>query len=441
MLKRISYVALALLSLPLLAVAAHAADFDPKAATEAYLATVSGDARAKSDAYFEGGYWLILWDALYAIGVASILLFTRAAAGLRNLAERISRWRWLQTLTFAALYIALTAVLTFPLTIYEGFYREHEYGLSNQTLEEWLRDFGVGLAVNIVLTSLFLVGLYAVIRRAPRTWWIWGAGVTVVFLAFAVAIGPVFISPLFNDYKPMREGTLKQDILSLARANGIPATDVYEFDASRQTKRISANVQGFLGTTRISLNDNLLNRATPAEVRAVMAHEIGHYVLNHVGKLLVYFSLMAAVLFAFISWGFGTLHAALGRFWGVRDITDPAGLPVIVILASFAGVIATPIQNTIIRENEAQADIFGLNAAREPDGFATTALKLSEYRKLDPTPIEEMIFFDHPSGRSRIWMSMQWKAEHLDELTKRESVNPPSEEPASAPSDSPPPAP
>ncbi len=439
--RRISYVVLALLSLPLLVVMAHAADFDPKAATETYLATVAGEARAKSNAYFEGGYWLILWDALYAIVVAAILLFTRVAAGLRNITERMLRWRWLQTLAFAALFIALTAVLTFPLTIYENFYREHEFGLSNQTLQEWFRDFAVGVGVNVVLSSLFVVGIYAVIRRAPRTWWIWGAAVTAVFLAVSVALAPVYISPLFNDYRPMREGQLKQDILSLARANGIPVTQVYEFDASKQSKRISANVSGFLGTTRISLNDNLLNRTTPAEVRAVMGHEMGHYVLNHVGKLIVYLALLAAFAFAFMSWGFGALHRVFGGIWGVRDIADPAGLPVFVILASFLGVISTPVTNSIVRENEAQADIFGLNAAREPDGFATTALKLSEYRKLDPTPLEEMIFFDHPSGRSRIWMSMQWKAEHLDELARRESVNPGPQEPITAPPDSPPAAP
>ena len=409
----------------LFATVAHAADFDPNAATEAYLATIAGEARAKSDAYFEGGYWLILWDGLYAMAVALLLLFTRVSAGMRNLAEGLVPWRWLQTFIFAALFIVVTAALTFPLTIYEGFYREHEFGLSNLTMQEWLSEYAIGLGVEVIMSGLFLVGLYAVIRRTGESWWLWGAGVTTIFIALSVAIAPVFISPLFNDYKPMREGELKQQILSLARANGVPTNDVYEFDASRQTKRVSANVSGFMGTTRISLNDNLLNRTTPAETKAVMAHEIGHYALGHINELIVSFSVLSAIAFLFTNWGFGILHRAFGAWWGVRDIADPAGLPIIVLILSLLGILATPVTNSIIRTNEAEADIFGLNAAREPDGFATTALKLSEYRKLDPTPWEEFVFYDHPSGRSRIAMAMKWKAEHLNELAKDAPVSPP----------------
>ncbi len=303
---------LSLLLLPLVAVAAHAADFDPNAATDAYLAQITGEARAKSDAYFEGGYWLILYDALYAIGVSLLLLFTRVASGLRSLMERVLPWRWLQTFGFIVLFSALTSALyvlarqCMALT----WRKCHEFGSSNQTYEQWFNEYLIGLGVGTILGGIFLTILYAIIRRAPNTWWIWGAGAVSVFFAFTALVGPVFISPLFNDYKPMRDGELKQQILSLARANGIPVTDVFEVDASRQSKRISANVQGFLSTTRISLNDNLLNRSTPNEVRAVMAHEMGHYVLGHVNEMIAYITLMSLVAFAFAHWGFQALHRA-----------------------------------------------------------------------------------------------------------------------------------
>lgn len=404
-----------LLALAILTTAVHAQGFDPDAATEAYLATLSDAARAKSDAYFEGGYWLILIDAAYAAGVMLILLFTRLSSGMRSFAESILPWRWLQTFFYAALFIVVTAALTFPLTMYEGFTREHDYGMSNQTFDAWLNEYFIALAVNVVLSSIFIVGIYAIVRRAPNRWWIWGTAATAAFMTIAIMLAPVYISPLFNDYTPMPEGQLKEEILSMARASGVPADNVYVVDQSRQTKRISANVQGIFGTTRISLNDNLLDRSTPAEVKSVMGHEIGHYVLGHIFELIVYFSLMAGVGFAFVQWGFHALHRAFGGFWGVRDIADPAGLPVVFLLFAVYGLIATPVQNTIIRSNEAEADIYGLNAAREPDGFATIALKLSEYRKIDPTPLEEFIFFDHPSGRSRISKAMHWKAENMNE--------------------------
>jgi STE24 endopeptidase len=156
----------------------------------------------------------------------------------------------------------------------------------------------------------------------------------VVFLVIALLIGPVFIAPLFNDYKPLEPGPVRDTVLSMARANGVPADNVWMFDASRQSKRISANVSGILGTLRISLNDNLLNRSTPEEIQMVMAHELGHYVLNHIPKMLLTFSLVLLAGFAFIAWAFPRVLARWGARWGVEDIRDPAGLPLLMALLS-----------------------------------------------------------------------------------------------------------
>src|SRR5205814_9001494 len=140
-----------------------------------------------------------------------------------------------------------------------------------------------------------------------------------------------------------------QPILAMARANEIPVRQVFEVDASRQTKRISANVAGFLGTTRIALNDNLLKQCTLPEIREVMAHEMGHYVLNHVAKLLTYraiFVLIGSALTRMI------FDAALVRWrerWGVRGIGDPAGLPLLVAIVSAFAFFLTPLTNTITR--------------------------------------------------------------------------------------------
>jgi len=225
----------------------------------------------------------------------------------------------------------------------------------------------------------------------------------------------VFVAPIFNDYYSLKAGPVKSEILSLARSNGIPANDVYEFNASRQSKRISANVSGFLGTTRISMTDNLMNRSTEREVYAVLGHEMGHYALNHNITGITWFGIFFLAAFAFINWGFRVLAGIFGGNWDVRSIDDPAGLPVAMALISIFFLVMTPVLNTMTRTLEAQADIFGLNTARQPDGFATATLKLSEYRKLDPSPLEEFVFYDHPSGRSRISMAMRWKAEHLND--------------------------
>jgi len=388
-------------------------NFDPDKATNAYLAKVSGEARAKSDSYFEGGYWLILWDALYAIAVSMILLFLRISARMRRIAEGITRSRFWQVPLYIMMYVVITTVMTFPMTVYEEFLREHQYGLSNQNFIQWLGDFGIIFVVNFFVFAILGTVVYAAIRGSKRYWWVWGTAITVVFFIIGAVIAPVFISPLLNHYKPLREGELKQNILSLARSEGIPVTNVYEFDASKQTKRMSANVSGLFGTTRISMNDNLLNRGSDREIMAVLGHEMGHYVLGHVTTGIIMFGLVILAGFAFTAWGFGFLTDLFGGVWDVRSVDDPAGLPVLMAVASFFFLIATPVTNTIIRSQEAQADIFGVNASRQPDGFAQAALHLSEYRKLDPSPWEEFVFYDHPSGRNRIHMMMVWKKEHL----------------------------
>jgi STE24 endopeptidase len=392
------------------------ARFDPQAATDAYMATLSPEKRARSDAYFEGGYWLTLWEFLYGLGVAWLLLGTRLSARMRDFAERLTRFRPLQTFLYAFQYLLATAVLSLPLGIYTGFFREHQYGMSTQTLAAWMGDWLKVLGLVLVFGGIALTVLYGVLRMAPRTWWLWGALVSILIFIVLIALGPVFIEPIFNQYTELRDPTLRDPILSLARANGIPAEHVYVVDASKQTKRVSANVAGLFGTTRIALNDNLLHRTSPAGVKAVMGHEMGHYVLNHVSKSILFFGLVLVAGFAFLRWAFDRAAARWGRRWGLRGVADPAGLPLLVALFSLYAFVLTPVINTHIRTGEAEADIFGLNAAREPDGMAEVALQLSEYRKLDPGPVEEWIFFDHPSGRNRIAMAMRWKAEHLGDL-------------------------
>jgi STE24 endopeptidase len=381
-----------------------------EAATQAYLDTVPPDRKARSDAYFEGGYWLSLWQFLWSSAVLVLTLQSGLSARMRQTAGRVTRSRLLQPGLYWIGFLLVTTLLSFPLTIYAGFYREHQYGLATQTFGPWLSEQLIALGLSAALGGLLGGVLYAVLRRARRTWWLWGAAVTIAFTMFVATIGPVYLAPLFNTYQLLQDESIRQPILDMAHANGIAASEVWEMDASRQTTRISANVSGMLGTERITLNDNLLQRASPEGVQAVMGHEIGHYVLSHVYEMLISFSLIIAAGFALTAWAFPRLAVRYRSTWRVEGIDDPAGLPLIaVILGAFLFLI-TPVTNTIIRGNEYEADIFGLNAARQPDGFAEAALLLGDYRKLDPSPLEEFIFFDHPSGRTRIRAAMRWRA-------------------------------
>ena len=386
---------------------------DPEAATQAYMARLSPQAKARSDAYFEGSYWLQLWGLLYGIGVAWLLLATRVSAGMRDFAERVTRFKPLHIMLYTVAYFLAGWLLALPLTIYQGYFREHQYGLANQTFAPWFGEQMISLAVALGISALVFAAIYRVIRAAPRTWWLWGACLGIVFLVIGILIAPIYIDPLFNTYKPLADGPVKQSILSMARANGVPADNVYQFDASKQSNRISANVSGIFGSAAVRLNDNLLERTSLPEIKGVMGHELGHYVLNHIYKFIVEFGVIIVIGFAFLRWSMAWAIARWGARWDVRGPGDTAGMPLLIALFSVYLFVLTPVTNTIVRVAEEEADIFGLNAAREGDGFAEVDLKLTEYRKADPGPVEEFILYDHPSPRKRIYSAMRWKAENL----------------------------
>ena len=396
-------------------------DFDAARATNAWLAQVGGAARARSDAYTEGGYWLLLLDFAYGLVVAGILLWSGVAAALRDYVQQHTHNAWVQALFYGAAYGGIVTAAAFPLSLYQDFMREHDYGLSNMTFMAWAGEYLIQFALTLVAAAILVPPLYWAIRRTQH-WWLWGAGIVIAFQIVAAVIYPVWIAPLTNHYTPLADGPVKQQILSLARAHDVPADNVYVMDASRQSSRISANVAGFMGTTRIALTDNLLTQTSPDETLAVTGHEMGHYVMDHTTRLLLMMGLVILAGFAFVWWGFGEAAAHWGARWRVSGPGDLAGLPLLSALFSIFFFVVMPVTNAIIRSAEAQADIFALDATRKPDAFARAMLKLSPYRKLDPGGLEEILFYDHPAGRARIAMAMRWKKEHVRDTDIRDSV-------------------
>lgn len=398
--------------------AGSAVAFDPVEATEQYLAQIPAADVAKTDAYFEGGYWLDLWSTVVDLIVAFVILHFGWAATWRDRSQRLLRRKWLLPVMFVPIYLAVSALLSLPFQAYRFFFREHQYGLATQSFGGWLTDYGINIFVGAIQGLIFFSLLYWVIRRAPKSWWIWGAGLVVGFLTFLFTVQPIVVEPLTNEYTSMEEGPLKEDILAMVRANGMEAVDIFQVNDSKQHNRISANVSGAFGTARIALNDNLLQRASDDGVKAVMAHEMGHYLMNDPLSLILQLGVLFAIGFAFANKVFVAVVASRGEKWGVSDITDVAGLPILFAIAAVFFLITGPIINTIFRTNEASADLFAINVTQNPDALVEVLLLTSEYRKASPGKWEERLFYDHPSPRSRILMAMTWKAEHLGEAEK-----------------------
>lgn len=389
----------------------NAADaLETEAAIRTYLDTLQGEALERSNAYFEGGYWILLWGTLIAMLADWLILKFRWSARFRDRAERFTTKRWLQPAIYVVPYTLVSTLLLLPWLSYTGFFREKHYDLMNLGLGEWLTEQAIGVVVSLILVSVFAIVFFAVIRRFPKSWWLFGTAVTATFLLLVITIAPVYIAPLFNDYKQMEAGDLRDQIVAMADAEGVPSENIYVFDQSKQHDRISANVSGFANTMRISLNDNLLLRSTPAEVKAVMGHELGHYVLGHVWRMVAVLSLVFGVGFYVLAKLTPKLIDRYGQQWGVRSLSDPAVIPLFGIILSAFFLLMTPVTNSLIRISEVEADAYGLEVAKEPDGFASIAMKLSEYRKIEPGPLEEFIFYDHPSGATRVRMAMEWKA-------------------------------
>jgi STE24 endopeptidase len=382
---------------------------DAQLATQAYLDRLPREAVMRSNAYDEGGYWLQLWEFLLGLAIAALMLQGGRSARVRDWAQRVGRRALWRDGLYGAVYGLATGLLLLPLSFYRQYWREHGYGMSTQTAADWWGEWAVNLGVEVVGTAVTVAVLYAVFRRAGERWWLWGAAACSALLALMLLVSPVLIDPLFNTYKPLEPGPVRDAVLSMAHSNGVPADEVYVFDASRQTKRVSANVSGLGGTAAVRLNDNLLNRTSLPEIRAVMAHELGHYVLNHAPKMLIQFGLLILFGLLFCQWGMRWLFARHGHRWGTKAVDDVASLPLLAAVFSVFMLAATPVFHSIIRIHEIEADRFGLNLARDPHGFAEVVLKLSDYRKTDPGRLEEIVFFHHPSARHRIHDAMRWR--------------------------------
>lgn len=389
-----------------------AAAFDPAAATDAWLSTLSAAARAKAVAYTQGGHWLLLWGWLVGIAVAVIVLRTGVLARLASRIERRRPRRNLAVFVCAMAFTLISWLLTLPWSAYADWWREKSYGLTSRSFIGWLGEGAAQTLIGAVMSALFFVVLYWVMRRAPRTWWAWASGVAVLFVVLGLVVSPLVIEPLFNRFTPAPAGPMREEVVRLAHASGVPSDKIVIYDGSKQSNRYTAHVSGLFGSAKVSMSDTMFQRgADMAEVRGVLGHEMGHYARGHVLWFVVLLSVLSVVGFFLIDRLFAPAAALLGAR-DVRGVADPAGLPVIFAILGTLGLLATPLQNTFSRWQETDADRFSLEHAHEPDGLAKALVKTIEYRADSPGAVEEFVFYDHPSVRRRVRMGMDWKAAH-----------------------------
>ena len=385
---------------------------DPAAETARWLATISPEDLERAVAYTRGGHWLLLWGAVVSLVVAWIIIRTGLLSGIRDRMERRRKRPNLVSLVLGVVYLLMSAILTLPWAIYQSWWRETQYGLTEQPLAGWLGEAALSTAISTVFAGLLIVGLYVIIRRARRLWWAWGAGLTAVAVVFMLIVSPILIEPLFNTYTPAPNGPMRDAVVELAQRTGTPDDKIFIYDGSKQSDRYTANVSGLFGSARVAMSDVMFAKgADLAEVRGVVGHEMGHYVHMH----SLWMTGILIVLAGLVFWLIDRLFPLAKRLLGadrVGDISDPAGLPVLAAIGAAIGLLLTPVTNTMIRLIEADADRFSLVHANEPDGLSKALIKTAEYRAPSPSAIEEFIFYDHPSVENRVRRAMEWKATH-----------------------------
>jgi STE24 endopeptidase len=380
-------------------------EFDPEAATRAYIDSLGPEQLAKAAAYTAGNHWLLLWGLV----VSAIVTWIIVRAGLldRVAARFAGRGPNLRAFLVSAVFLLVSTLITLPWSLYEGWWRERGYGRTSQPLGDYLGQDAIGTALTVLIGALFLTGVYALIRRTGKRWWLWSGALTAAAASFLLLLAPILIEPLFNDYKPVPPGEVRDALVVMAEEAGVPPDRIFVYDGSRQSNNFTANVAGLGGSARIAISDVAFKGASLDEVKAVTGHEIGHYVLGHVWRGVIVISVLAVVFFFLAD----RLYPRFARAFGSRAaLADPVGLPILLFIVGVLGLFAQPVMNTLSRMDETESDMYSLKTVGLPDALASALVKTAEYRDPRPGALQEILFYTHPSVERRVRRAMEWKA-------------------------------
>jgi STE24 endopeptidase len=349
-----------------------------------------------------------LLSLLLALTVSAALGLTALGARLMHALARPFGGGWVpQVLLGAAAFTVLGRLATLPLAAYAETVR-HRYGLSTRGWGLWLRDVAVSTAISAAITALALLSFLWLVRRAPRTWWIWSAATAAGFVVVGSFLYPLVIEPAFNRFEPLAAGQLRSDLLALAEENGTPVQDVLVSDASRRTTGLNAYVSGFGSTRRIVLYDTVLERLPDDQVESIVAHELGHVATDDVLTGTLTGALAAGAGVAALGWLLASPR--LLRRAGADTAGDPRVVPLLLFLVAIGGLLSAPVQNAVSRHVEARADVHALDLTRDPEAFVGMQRDLAASNLSDPDPPAAWRWFfgSHPTVAQRVAMAADW---------------------------------
>ncbi|NLH73455.1 MAG: M48 family metallopeptidase [Verrucomicrobia bacterium] len=349
---------------------------------------------------------MALWGAGVILGIAvpTIILFSGFSARLRDFAQHLGHaWFWTISI-YVCLFIVLLWAISLPLDFYQGFVREHSYGLSNQSFAKWAGDSIKSLLVSIAFGVALGWIPYLVLRVSPTRWWIVTSILAVPIFVFVTLIEPIWIAPLFNRFGPMKDKALEREILTLAQRAGIEGSRVFEVNKSVDTKKINAYVTGVFGTKRVVLWDTLIAKLDRDQVLFVMAHEMGHYVLGHIWKILTALCLLTPLTLYLLNRSARWIISMFKLQLGFQTLQDVASLPLFLLLLNLFSLLLVPFINAFSRHLEKQADTFALELTQNNHAAASAFVALGKDNLVHPRPgaIYKIWRASHPTLAERI---------------------------------------
>ena len=362
------------------------------------------DAKAKE--YSKVRIKLSIFNLIVTVVLLLLVTFSGLSSVFRDWALYFTGNYFFVRFCYYIFFYIFYFIIDFPLDVYSSFFLEHKYGLSNQTFKGWLWEDSKKRLLAIALGFVLLEMLYGIIRLSPTRWWLWCWAFWIFFSVVLGKLAPVLIIPLFYKYEEIKDTSLKELIMRLVEGTKLKISNVYSLNLSKTTKKANAAFCGIGRTKRVVLGDTLISQFAHPEIEVVVAHEVGHYTLNHVWKHIA-FSICSSLAAFYLAYSVLSRSFDVLGFHGAEDV---ATFPLICLVFFGFNVAIMPLQNAYSRKMEREADQFALNKTKRRDDFISTMKKLGEINLSDPSPhpIIEAIFYSHPALKKRI----DWAKEH-----------------------------
>lgn len=347
-----------------------------------------------------------LLSTLAAGVVLAAIAFTGVAVGLREgvfMATAAIPGAWADIVTaglIAAVLTLLLGIVGLPFSYYQGYFLEHRYGLSTETHAHWLSDQIKSAVLGLILTIVSAAVVYASMNWSPRWWWIWSASIFTGFLVILVALAPVLLLPLFYTFKPLERPVLVDRLVAMAQRAGADVIGVFEWSLSGHTRKANAALTGLGRTRRILLSDTLLADYSDDEIEVVLAHELAHHVHQDLWRGMALHTALTLVGFLVASLVLSQLAEPLG----LRGVSDPAGVPLLLLIAGGWSFVSLPIVNASSRAHEWRADRYAVDTTRNAAAFVSAMKRLAQQNlaEEEPSAAVQWLFYSHPPIKDRI---------------------------------------